>query len=87
MTLPDETEIVHSHLMEENGLKIVEIHFERPKFNGFDSARISLPSYEWIMKNGFTDEEIMAFEEFAARHAHTLYYYAEIGGIPIAKAV
>ena len=44
MTLADETEIVHSHLKEEeNEQKIVLVHFERPKFGGFDSARISLP--------------------------------------------
>jgi len=39
------------------------------------------------MCDGFTDEEIEKFEAFAARHAHNLFYYAEIGGIPIAKTV
>ena len=87
MTLADETEVVHSHLKDVNGVKTVNIHFERPKHLGFDSARISLPSYEWIMRDGFTDAEIKAFEDLAARHAHNLFYYAEIGGIPIAKAI
>jgi len=87
MELPDETLITHSHLKEENDVKMVNVHFERPKPYGFDSARISLPSYEWIMQDGFTDEEIKKFEDFAARHAHTLFYYAEIGGVPIAKAI
>jgi len=87
MTLADETEVVHSHLKEENDSKIVFVHFERPKNGGFDSARISLPSYQWVMRDGFTDEEIMAFEDFSARHAHNLFYYAEIGGVPIAKVV
>ncbi len=31
MTLPDETLITHSHLLDENGTKTVEVHFERPK--------------------------------------------------------
>jgi len=87
ITLADETEIVHSHLREENGAKSVYVHFERPKPYGFDSARISLPSYEWIMRDGFSDEEIKNFEDFAARHAHTIFYYAEIGGVPVAKAI
>jgi len=87
MTLADETEIVHSHLKDENGTKTVLIHFERAKPYGFDSARISLPSYEWLIRDGFTEKEIKMFEEFTARHAHSLFYYAEIGGLDIAKAV
>ena len=87
MKLADETEIVHSHLLEENGMQFVEIHFERPKPYGFDCARISLPSYEWLNREGFTDDEINEFENFAARHAHLIFYYAGIGGVPIAKAV
>jgi len=87
MTLSDETEIVHSHLKEENSVKTVLVHFERPKLEGFDSARISLPSYQWILRDGFTDDEIKTFESYSARHAHNLFYYAEIGGIPLAKAI
>jgi len=87
MTLADETEIVHSHLKNENDNNMILVHFERPKHGGFDSARISLPSYQWVMRDGFTDEEIIEFENFSARHAHNLFYYAEIGGIPVAKAV
>jgi len=85
--LPDETLITHSHLKEENGVKIVNVHFERPKPYGFDSARISLPSYTWIMRDGYSDEEIKDFEDLAARHAHTLFHYAEIGGVPVAQAI
>jgi hypothetical protein len=87
MTLADNIEVVHSHLKEENDLKVISVHFERPKPYGFDSARISLPSYEWLMRDGFSDDEIKSFEEFTARHAHTLFHYAEIGGLDIAKAV
>jgi len=86
MTLSDETEVVHSHLKEDSDEALL-VHFERPKIGGFDSARICLPSYEWIMRDGFTDDEIKAFEDFSERHSHNLFYYAETGGIPIAKAV
>ena len=44
-TLPDETEIVHSHLIIEDGVPKVIVHFERPTEDGFDSARCSLPEY------------------------------------------
>ena len=87
MTLPDETEVVHSHILGSDEQKSVEVHFERPKHYGFDSARIALPSYRWLLRDGFTDDEINDFEKFAARHAHTIFHCAETGGIPIAKAI
>ena len=68
MTLADETEIVHSQIIEENGKKKVIVHFERPTENGFDSARCELP----------------VFEELLHSNAHLLYKYAENGGIQIA---
>ena len=87
VTLSDETLITHSHLIKKNGIKTVEVHFERPKFGGFDMARCSLPSYEWIIRDGYSDKEIKDFEDFSARHAHNFFYYAEIGGIPVAKHI
>ena len=77
MTLSDETEVVHSHLKSESDVKTVLINFERPKQDGFDSARISLPSYQWVIRDGFTDEEIKNFENYSAKHAHNFFYYAE----------
>lgn len=79
MKLSDETEIVHSHLIEENGQKRVEVHFERPIEDGFDTARCSLPSYTWIIRDGFSDEEISKFEVFLKNNAHLLFKYAESG--------
>ena len=38
MTLADETEIVHSHLINQDATEKVIVHFERPTENGFDSA-------------------------------------------------
>lgn len=84
MTLDDETEIVHSQILEKNGEKSVEVHFERPTENGFDTARCSLPSYKWIKREGFTDKEIEMFEKFLHSNAHLLFKYAESGGIKIA---
>ena len=36
MTLADETEIVHSQIIEKDGMKKVIVNFERPTENGFD---------------------------------------------------
>ena len=84
ITLADETEIVHSHLLGDGEEKSVEVHFERPKLDGFDSARCSLPSYEWLFKDGFTDNEIKMFERLLRENAHLFFKYAESGGIKIA---
>ena len=87
LTLADGTEIVHSRLKEENGEKVVDVHFERPKPYGFDSARCRLPYYEWIMRDGFSDKEILLFESLLQNNAHTIIKYAALGGIGVAKAV
>lgn len=81
VTLEDETEITHSHLIEENDIKKVEVHFERPNEKGFESARCVLPSYSWIIRDGFTDNEIKEFETFLKNNAHLIYRFAERGGM------
>ena len=84
MTLSDETEIVHSQLIEDKGIKKVIENFERPTDNGFDSARCELPEYKWTEKEGYSDEEIAFFEKLLHSNAHLLYKYAANGGIKIA---
>ena len=84
ITLADGTEIVYTNVFEEDGLQKVEVHFERPTEEGFDSARCELPSYKWISREGFTDEEIGMFEKIVQSNAHLFYEYAELGGIDIA---
>ena len=80
MTLADETEIVHSQIIEKDGIKKVIVNFERPTENGFDSARCELPDYKWTERIGYSDEEIEMFEQLLHSNAHLLYKYAENGG-------
>jgi len=87
MILADETEITHSHVIRNGDSKEVEVHFERPTENGFDMARCSLPTYTWIKREGFLDEEMQKFEQFLKSNAHLLYKYAENGGIKFAEPV
>lgn len=81
IVLSDETEITHSQIIEEDGLQKVEVHFERPTENGFDSARCVLPTYQWKFHEGFSETEMEFFNEFLQHNAHLLYRYAEQGGI------
>lgn len=83
MTLADETEIVHSQVIEENGKKKVIVNFERPTEDGFDSARCELPGYHWLEKSGYSDSEIHFFEKLLRSNAHLIYRYAKNGGVQI----
>ena len=47
MTLADGTEVVHSQIIEKDGVQTVLVHFERPTEDGFDSVRCELPEYSW----------------------------------------
>ena len=84
MTLSDGTEIVHSHIIDEENEKKVLVHFERPTENGFDSARCELPTYRWVLNHGYKPEEISFFEQLLHSNAHLLFKYAANGGIRIA---
>ncbi len=81
MELSDETLITHSQLLGDGENKTVQVHFERPVEGGFDTARCELPSYKWIKREGFTDDEIKNFTRFLENNAHLIFRFAENGGI------
>ena len=82
MKLPDDTEIVHSELLDGNK---VFVHFERPTENGFDSVRFELPSYDKVSWEGnYTEDELKSFVDLLKHHAHLIYRYAAEGGVTIA---
>lgn len=81
ITLADGTEIVHTQVFEEQGIQKVEVHFERPTEDGFDTARCQLPSYTWLIKEGFSAEEMDFFDRFMHSNAHLFYKYGTNGGV------
>lgn len=84
MALSDETEIVHSQIIDEDGEQKVIVHFERPTDDGFNSARCVLPEYKWLLVEGYSEQEIALFEQLLHSNAHLIYKYAMNGGIQIA---
>ena len=84
MTLADETEIVHSQIIEEDGQKKVIVNFERPTEDGFDSARCILPDYKWLQNDGYSASEIELIQKRLQSNAHLIYKYAANGGVQIA---
>lgn len=73
MTLADETEITHSHIIMSDEMETVEVHFERPTEAGFDSARCILPGYNWKFIEGYSVDEIKEFEEFLHHDEYLLF--------------
>lgn len=80
ITLGDGTEILHTGVKEKDGLETVQVHFEKPISTGFKSARCILPTYEWIIKENYSDEEIAFFIEFLEHNIHLIYEFARVGG-------
>ena len=82
----DGTEVVFSGIIKnDNGEETIQIHFERPTEDGFDSVRFELPSYKILYKEGnYTEDEIEIFKTVVERGAHNFYRWAREGGTKIA---
>ena len=69
MKFEDETEVTFSQIINKDGV---------------DTARCELPSYKWIIREGYSEEEIKKFTEFLEHNAHLFFKYAKEGGIKMA---
>lgn len=87
MTLPDETEIVHSESLFEDGREKVKVVVERPVDYGFKSAVCWLPEYRWEQVEGFTAEEIAELQALIESLAHIIIELARDGGFEHAAVV
>ena len=81
----DETEVVFSNIYIENNIECIDVHFERPTENGFDSVRIQLPTYKvTVWEGNYNEEEIEFFKKVVENSADLFYKYAREGGFKIA---
>lgn len=70
LTLSDNTEIVHSEFTAEERVKV---YIEKPDVkDGFHHAVCWIPSYQWEDIEGFSDEEIHAYQEILESTAHLI---------------
>ena len=82
MQLDDNTEIVHSEILENEEVKV---YIEKPFIGGFKSAVCYLPKYEWKEIKGFTGAEIKKYQEFVKSTAHLIIQFAREGGFENAE--
>ena len=87
MTLPDETEIVHSESMWENGKEVVKVCIEKPVENGFHSATCWLPDYRWEKVVGFSRDELASLQELVESLSAVIIELAREGGFEYASVV
>ena len=81
----DETEVSFSNIYIENDVECIDVHFERPTENGFDSVRIQLPTYKvTVWEGNYSNEEIEFFKKVVQNSADLFYKYAREGGIKLA---
>ena len=81
----DGTEVLFSNIYIEKGQECIDVHFERPSKNGFDSVRIKLPTYEvTVWEGNYTDEEINFFKQVVEHSSDLFYKYAKEGGLKFA---
>lgn len=78
MTLNDNTEIVHSEMKPDGRVKV---YIERPNEKEcFLTATCWLPQYEWEDINGFSQEDILKFQEIIESSAHLIMEFSQEGG-------
>lgn len=81
----DGTEVMFSNIYIENDVECIDVHFERPRSNGFDSVRIKLPTYEiTVWEGNYTDKEIEFFKKVVKNSSDLFYKYAKEGGLKLA---
>ena len=86
MTLPDETEIVHSESIFTDNKERVKVCIEKPIDYGFKSATCWLPDYQWEKVEGYSQEEIDQLQELIESLAATIIELARDGGFEHAPA-
>lgn len=76
LTLEDETEIVHSPMLED---KTVKVYIEKPdETDGFHHATCYLPKYEWKDIFGFHEDEIKRYQSIIENNAHLIIELSQI---------
>ena len=85
MTLPDETEIVHSEMKPDGRVKV---YIETPdEKDGFHHACCWLPKYEWTDVQGYSEQEMDKLRILVRNNAHLIIEFSREGGILNAAAV
>lgn len=85
MTLPDDTETVHSEMKKDGNVKV---YIETPdETDGFHHAVCILPSYDRTEIDGYSEKEMAGFRSLIENNAHLIMEFSQQGGILNAAVV
>ncbi len=84
LTLNDDTEIVHSEILEGDRVKV---YIEKPSIGGFHHATCWLPEYKWEDIVGFGTDEMKQYEKIVESAAHLIILFAGEGGFNNAASI
>ncbi|MEG0900363.1 MAG: hypothetical protein RSF40_11725 [Oscillospiraceae bacterium] len=77
--------LTFSNILEENGIDVVNVRFERPNDKGFDFAQGKIPHFIFNQTCGFTEDELLQFEKYLRNNSSLIWELAkEKGGEQIA---
>lgn len=78
LTLDDNTEIVHSEMLDDNRVKV---YIEKPDARDcFHHATCYLPAYQWVDVSGFSEDELRRYQEILESTAHLILEFSKEGG-------
>ena len=79
LTLDDDSEIVHSEMLNDGTVKV---YIEKADENdGFHHASCFLPNYQWKDIFGFTEKDIAYYQSIIEKNAHLIIELSKDGGI------
>ncbi|MEG2001360.1 MAG: hypothetical protein RR053_08225 [Evtepia sp.] len=72
--------LTHSAVVEENGMDIVSVRFERPNDHGFDFAEGKIPHFIFFKTCGFSEDELFQLERYLRNNSALIWEFASKGG-------
>lgn len=85
MTLDDNTEIVHSDMLDDDRVKV---YIEKPDAkDGFHHAMCYLPAYQWTDVFGFNEDDLRRYQEILESTAHLILEFSKEGGFENAAGI
>lgn len=76
----DDITTTHSAIVEENGMDVVYVRFERPNKTGFDFAEGKIPNFTFDKSYGFSEDELLHLIQYMKNNSALIWEFAEKGG-------
>lgn len=76
----NEIVLTHSGIIEDEGMDVVYVKFERPNSTGFDFAEAKIPHFIFHKSYGFSEDETLRLKEYLKNNSALIWEFASKGG-------